>query len=433
MALNSEEGRPAVGEQEDSGLHGDSRAGVVAGAPAVDGSGLSSESMGEQIAASSREQPAKSATRWEDAVLATQTAVTEHLESFKVKAETPIPASTMPCILDENTKVVGETQEGQQGPAGQGPGAVLFDSYYQLPPKELIALAASATRSCSLFSFRKDERRSARRAKADDPRSKNSVGHEDGRHGNLIPYEPLLEPMNIPGHDQPLEPENGHGKPHHSHGHEQRSGGANHPKHPGRQREHTHPKGGAHMPGDRKPKHTDGQPLPSKQNTKAKGPAGGAGRWSAPKPTDGIFSLGSLRPESPSATPNTANDSHAMSFKNLSQMVHDLHIKKTVSLRHSDDVMNMTPQDVSNFTFIDEESHIPLKSSQFSKFFSVVGQQHKAGRFPVAQATIGAEQARLAAQGEGSDIPGMNVAGDAKNRERASQLLQQMLARKTSP
>ncbi|GBE58771.1 hypothetical protein, conserved [Babesia ovata] len=433
MALNSEELQPVAGEHEDSGLHAEVCAGVSSEATVLDGNDKSSEEMGDQIPETSQDDSAGSRTGWEAAVLATQTAITEDLESYKVRSELPITASIMPCVLDQNTKMAGEAQGGEQGTVEPVPGAVLMDSYYQLPPKELIALAAAATRSSSLFSFKKEDRRPARRPKADDPRTRNSTGHEDGRHGNLIPYEPLLEPMTIPGHDQPLEPETGFPKPRHPQLHEQRIGGNYYPKHPGRHRDHMYAKGGPHVPGDRRPKYVDAQQLIAKQNAKARGFPGGANRWSAPRPTDGIFSLGSLRPETPHVTPKAANEAHAMSFNSISRMVQDLHLKKLVSLRNGEDVLNMTTQDVSNFTFIDEESHVPLKSSQFSKIFSVVGQQHKA------------EQARLAAEGERADTPGFNVAGerkrrsahtcagDAKNRERASQLLQQMLARKTSP
>ncbi|GFE53400.1 transcription antiterminator, putative [Babesia ovis] len=330
---------------------------------------------------------------WDDVVTTTCASIAQGLEKFQVKVDTPVYSSLEPHVIGENLRVDDGTHQVPTTPTKD---AVASDVYYQLTQLELIALAACANKICNVIIFKQRERRTTRRPKPDELRQKHGDGHEDGRHhGKLIPFEPQLLPMHIPGHalpidfNEPISKVNLEGFQHNRIAHQHFS----------------------------KPRLSEAQQQLIIHNLEARAGSNPDNRWITPKPTDGIFSLGNIKGENPhhmasgDRTPNTA------AMNNLSQMIQSLHLKKQSPIKGNDDVMNMSTQELSNFTFDDDESSSSQRGSQFTKFFSNFEQRHKEDRvMPGSQV-----------QNAAGDT--LNI-GDAKNRERASQLLKQMIERK---
>ncbi|GIX61511.1 ERAD-associated E3 ubiquitin-protein ligase component HRD3A [Babesia caballi] len=366
---------------------------------------------------------------WEEAVSATHANIAGGIEKYAVEAAEPLYTSVTPVVLDGAVKVADASSSAPAALAEPGQDAAPSQVYYQIPPTELIALAACAKNPVNLFCIPKKVMNTARRPRPEEGKGRISGGIEESRHqGHLISFESQLLPLNKPGIDQPLAFGTPLPKPPlpHAQGSNRIASGLfpMYKMHHGR--ESVMHRDGFPAPADRRSKHPDDHQLLLKQHMKAR--AGGGDKWAMPKATDGgIFSLGSIRGDTPNAEglssngvgafASRGNSSHPTPLQNISQMVQDLHLKK-LSASRSTDVMNMSTQEVSNFKFIDDETHSPIKSSQFSQLFSAAGLAHKA------------ETAKLAAEAEGRSGPSVNVADDARNRERATQLLQQMMARK---
>ncbi|ORM40127.1 ERAD-associated E3 ubiquitin-protein ligase component HRD3A [Babesia sp. Xinjiang] len=310
---------------------------------------------------------------WKEAMEAARANISKGLDQYRMELDTSRQCSSVPRILCDDIRLDKSSEEGQSMSTEQEPESFETSVYYQIPHRELLALAACANTVCNIFRFKQ---RSPRKA-IKTPRSERSgnraggVNTDDPNHGKLIPFEPQLLPLDVAGYDEPLESGESMAKQ----GmkglkHDQRIGVSQFPRHGMHQGGHRHHKGVFQSGPGGKATLSEAQQQLIKQNLKARSGSSTSNRWLTPKPTEGIFSLGNIRGENANAVASNDNTPSAASNKSLSQMVRELHLKKLGSPRSTDDVMNMSTQEVSNFTFIDEETPNSLKSSQFSKFFN---------------------------------------------------------------
>ncbi|EDO08351.1 hypothetical protein BBOV_III007910 [Babesia bovis T2Bo] len=341
---------------------------------------------------------------WDDVVTYARANISGGLEKYQVPSDVPIYASLVPHIIGTDLKIDKTPYEENLEEAQPG---VPSAYYYRLPHHELIALSACADKECTVLNFQKRERRPPRRPKQEDARQRHGDSHDEGRHhGNLVPFEPQLLPIHIPGGDEPIEQ-----YPRRGNGHDQRIAPPPFPKQSFYSGEQGHHRDGYDMHPGPRPGLSEAQQQLITQGLKARSGVSST-RWMNPKATDGIFSLGSLKGDSP-----REGAAGGGALTSLGQMIQNLHLKKHGAVKEHGDVMNISTRDVSNFTFVDDESSSSLKSSQFSKFFRKSDSRNNEGTstFP---------------HGTDSSTRPVNV-DDAKNRERASQLFQQMVERKS--
>lgn len=339
---------------------------------------------------------------WDLTVESTLQTLADGLKQYEVANETPLASSMLPQVISDDIKVV---QQEDCTPEPTNASSVTCAVHYEMPVLQLLALASTANKDHNIPLFKVVEAKSLRSHKSDESRHRNSAPKDHQRH-----------------HDQQLTP------------FDYQSLQATYPP-------------GADYPGDTQPntlKPFTGwvgkQDMQGKDKAMQKGPHGGKlqptnmnqggaksrsandGKWLMPTATDGIFSLGSIKDDdqlgSQPATSGT-NLQAADALKNITQILQDMKLKKKASQGAEDDVINISTKDVSSFTFFDEGGNTPLKSSQFSKFFSTKLES-------VESATPKPEAA-----GESVKEPANDVEAETRNRQRANQLLQLMMSRKS--
>ncbi|KAK1933279.1 hypothetical protein X943_002977 [Babesia divergens] len=375
---------------------------------------------------------------WEAAIDKALQDISSDVQKFAVVAERPVLSSVIPQQMAEDLKVLPLEDENQSSKRLIDAQPSQYDVYYQMSVLELLAFASCVKNNVKYETFKVVEKRN-RTIKTDDPKSKYryyrcnsatcscSVQREHGRYREpLTPFEPQL--MNMAGTtiNQPLQ--------------------SGYPLMPplrnGMSHETMGPLAwqfGKHglLPKDKgtdwKTPLTETQQNIIKQHVKPRNGGGSSTKWLMPKATDGgIFSLGSLTGNAPTGFPpgvSRANMPASNALKNITQLVHDLHLKKKSDNGSADDVMCMSTSEVSNFTFFDETANTPIKSSQFSKFFSTKCETTESGTYTISVISIYSASEDPDVQ-TGIPPASGDVEADAKNRQRANQLLQLMLSRK---